>query len=74
MTLFFSKIILKVILSLIIVGSLMFLVIPVLLILSGVTFVLILVGLGCLIVEIARRKMLAIRIKLFDAKRGGSLW
>ena len=74
MTLFVSKIIRRVRLSLIILGGLMFLVIPFLLILSGATLVLILVGLGCLIIDIARRKMLGIRIKLYNAKRGGSLW
>ena len=52
----------------------MFLVIPFLLILSGATLVVMLVGLGCLIIDIARRKMLGIRIKLYNAKRGGSLW
>ena len=52
----------------------MFLVIPFLLVLSGATLVVVLIGLGCLIIEIARRKMLGIRIKLSNAKRGGSLW
>ena len=58
MTLCVSKIIRRVRLSLIILGSLMFLVIPFLLILSGATLVLIVVGLGCFIIDIDRRKML----------------
>lgn len=74
MILFVSKIIQRVRLSLIILGGLMFLVIPFLLILSGATLVVMLIGLGCLIIDIARRKMLGIRIKLSNAKRGGSLW
>jgi uncharacterized membrane protein len=74
MTLFVNKIIQRVRLSLIIVGGLMFLVIPFLLILSGATLVLIFVGLGCLMIEIARRKILGIRMKLSHARRGGSLW
>lgn len=74
MTLFVSKIIQRARLSLIILGGLAFLVIPLLLILSGATFLVMLIGLGCLIIDIARRKMLGIRIKLSNAKRGGSLW
>jgi hypothetical protein len=52
----------------------MFLVIPFLLILSGAPLVVTLIGLGCLITDIARRKMLGIGIKLSNAKKGGSLW
>jgi hypothetical protein len=74
MTLFVSKIIQRVSLSLIILGGLMFLVIPFLLVLSGATLVVMLIGFGYLMIEIARRKMLGIRIKLSNTKKGGSLW
>jgi hypothetical protein len=74
MTLFICRIIQRVRLALIILGGLMFLIVPFLLILSGATRVVMLIGLGCLIIAIARRKMLGIRIKIYNAKRGGSLW
>ena len=74
MTLLVSKIIQRVRLALFILGGLMFLVIPFLLILSGATLVVMLIGLGCLMIEIARRKMLGIRVKLSNARRGATLW
>jgi predicted Zn-ribbon and HTH transcriptional regulator len=73
MTAFTSKTIQQ-IRGLIILGGLTFLAIPFALILSGTAFILILIGLGCLVAEVAWKKMLWITIKLSKPKRGGQLW
>jgi hypothetical protein len=73
MTAFISKTIQQ-IRGLIILGGLTFLVFPFTLILSGVAFIVILIGLGFLVAEIAWKKILWIRIKLSKPKRGGQLW
>ncbi len=45
--------------------------IPCALILSGTAFIVILVGLGGLVAEVAWKKILRIRIKISKPKRGG---
>ncbi len=57
--------------GLIILGGLTFLAIPCALILSGTAFIVILVGLGGLVAEVAWKKILRIRIKISKPKRGG---
>jgi len=59
---------------LIVLGGLTFLAIPCVLILSGVAFVVIVVGLGFLVAEIAWKRLQWIRIKISKPKRGGQLW
>jgi hypothetical protein len=70
MTAFTSKTI-RQIRGLIILAGLTFLAFPFTLILSGTAFVVILIGLGFLVAEIAWKKILWIRIKLSKPKRGG---
>ena len=73
MTSFTSKTV-RQIRGLIILVGLTFLAFPFTLILSGVAFVVVGVGLGFLVVEVAWKKILWIRIKLSKPKRGGQLW
>jgi len=60
--------------GLIILGGLTFLAIPFALILSGTAFIVILIGLGFLVAEIAWKRLQWIRIKISKLKRGGQLW
>ncbi len=73
MTAFTSKTIQQ-IRGLIILGGLTFLAIPCALMLSGVAFVVIVVGLGFVVAEIAWKRLQWIRIKISKPKRGGQLW
>ena len=73
MTAFTSKTIQQ-IRGLMILGGLTFLAIPFALILSGTASIVILIGLGFLVAEIAWKKILWIRIILSKPKRGGQLW
>jgi hypothetical protein len=57
-----------------ILGGLTFLAIPCALMLSGTAFIVILIGLGFLVAEVAWKKVLWIRVKLSKPKRGGQLW
>ena len=70
MTAFTSKTIQQ-IRGLIILGGLTFLVIPCALILSGVAFVVIVVGLGFVVAGVSWKRLQWIRIKISKLKRGG---
>jgi len=73
MTAFLTKTIQQ-IRGLMIFGGLTFLAIPFALFLSGTAFIVIVVGLGFLVAEVARKKMLGITVKLSKRRRGGQLW
>jgi len=57
-----------------ILGGLTFLAIPCALMLSGVAFIVIVLGLGFVFAEIAWKRLQWIRIKISKLKRGGQLW
>ena len=57
----------------IILGGLTFLAIPFALILSGTAFIVILIGVGFLVAEIAWKRILQIKIKISRPKKGGQL-
>jgi hypothetical protein len=71
---FTSKTIQQIRRLIIILGGLTFLAIPFALILSGTAFIVILIGLGFLVAEVAWKKILWVRGKLSKLKRGGRLW
>jgi len=73
MTAFTSKTLQQIRGFIIILGGLTILAIPAL-ILSGVAFVVIVVGLGFLVADIAWKGLQWIRIKISKAKRRGQLW
>lgn len=73
MTAFTSKTIQQ-IRGLMILGGLTFLAIPFVLFLSSTAFVVVVIGLGFLVAEIAWRRLQWIRIKISKGKRRGQLW
>jgi hypothetical protein len=60
--------------GLILLGGLTFLAIPLALFLSGTAFVVVVFGLGCLVAEIAWKRLQWISIKISKAIRRSQLW
>jgi len=73
MTAFTSKTIQQIRRLIIILGGLAFLATPFALILLGTAFIVIPIGLGFLVAEDAWKKILRIRVRLSEPKRGGQL-